>query len=174
MYKAASRIRLLFLQRISTVENLRSFSFCHSVNAVDKGLRVLTMEDIFEADFEKTAVSYQQQMINKIWAQAGMKALAEIADIYTRMTSTHDSSLFDDSFAMDFINYGDKIIYCAMYLYVGYINEATNFAESQGGGGSDTKDWGREKDEDEIEWIRRCLRQATKMMKPMKRKGLSR
>ena len=72
------------------------------------------------------------------------------------------------------INYSDKIIYCAMYLYVGYINEATNFAESQGGGGSDTKNWGREKDEDEIEWIRRCLLQATKMMKPMKRKGLSR
>ena len=119
-----------------------------------------------KADFEKTAVSYQQQMINKIWAQAGMKALAEIADIYPRMTSIHDSSLFDDSFAMDFIN-------CAMYVYLGYVNEATNFAESQGGGGSDTKDWGREKDEDEIEWIRRCLRQATKMMKPMKRKGLS-
>ena len=127
-----------------------------------------------KADFEKTVVSYQQQMINKIWAQAGMKALSEIANIYPRMTSIHDSSLFDDSFAMDFINYGDKIIYCAMYLYVGYVNEATNFAESQGGGGSDTKDWGREKDEDEIEWIRRCLRQATKMMKPMKRKGLSR
>ena len=92
-------------------------------------------------------------MINKIWALAGMKALAEIADIYPRMTSIHDSSLFDDSFAMDFINHGDKIIYCAMYLYVGYVNEATNFAESQEG--SDTKDWGHEKDEDEIEWIRR-------------------
>lgn len=75
---------------------------------------------------------------------------------------------------MDFINHGDKIIYCAMYLYVGYINEATNFAESQGGGGSGTKDWGREKYEDEIEWIRRCLRQATRMVKPLKRKGLSR
>lgn len=73
-------------------------------------------------------------MINKIWALAGMKALAEIADIYPRMTSIHDSCLFDDSFAMDFINYGDKIIYCAMYLYIGYVNEATNFAESQGGG----------------------------------------
>ncbi|MBF1514234.1 MAG: hypothetical protein HXN90_10390 [Prevotella pallens] len=47
-------------------------------------------------------------MINKIWAQAGMKVLAEI---YPRMTSIHDSSLFDDSFAMDFINYGDKNIY---------------------------------------------------------------
>ena len=69
-----------------------------------------------KADFEKTATSYQQQIINKIWAQADMKALAEIADIYPRMTSIHDSSLFDDSFAMDFINHGDKIIYCAMYL----------------------------------------------------------
>ena len=69
-----------------------------------------------KADFEKTAISYQQQIINKIWAQAGIKALAEIADIYPRMTSIHDSSLFDDSFAMDFINHGDKIIYCAIYL----------------------------------------------------------
>ena len=52
-------------------------------------------------------------MINKIWAQAGMKVLAEIADIYPRMTSTHDSSLFDDSFAMDFINYGElSIVLC--------------------------------------------------------------
>ena len=113
-------------------------------------------------------------MINKIWAQAGMKALTEIADIYPRMTSIHDSSLFDDCFTMDFITHGDKIIYCAMYLYIGYVNEATNFAESQGGGGSYTIDWGREKDEDEIEWIRRCLQKATRMIKPRKGKGLSR
>ena len=61
-----------------------------------------------------------------------------------------------------------------MYLlYVSYINEAANFADSLGGG-SDTKNWRYEKDEDEIEWIRRYLQQATKIMKPMKRKGLSR
>ena len=54
-----------------------------------------------------------------------------------------------------------------MYLlYISYINEATNFVESQSSGGSDTKDWGREKDEDEIEWIRRCLQKATRMVKP--------
>ena len=127
-----------------------------------------------KADFEKTAISYQQQIINKIWAQAGMKALAEIADIYPRMTSIHDSSLFDDSFAMDFINYGDKIIYCAMYLYIGYVNEATNFAESQGGGGTEIKDWGRDKDEDEWNWIKRCLCQASKMMKARRGRGLRR
>ncbi len=28
-----------------------------------------------KADFEKTAVSYQQHMINKIWAQADMEVL---------------------------------------------------------------------------------------------------
>ena len=123
---------------------------------------------------EKTAVLCQQQMINMIWAQAGMAVLKDITNIIPSMTSIHDSSLIDDRLAMDFINYGDKIIYCAMYLYIGYVNEATNFAESQGGGGSDTKDWGREKDEDEIEWIRRCLRQATRMIKPRKGKGLSR
>ena len=61
-----------------------------------------------------------------------------------------------------------------MYLlYISYINEATNFVESLGGG-SDTKDWGREKDEDEIEWIRRSLRLATRMVKPRKDKGLGR
>ena len=75
----------------------------------------------------------------------------------------NNSRLFDDSFTMNFINYGNKIIHCAMYfLYISYINESTNFAESLGGSG-DTKDWGHEKDEDKIEWIRRCLRQATKM-----------
>lgn len=76
---------------------------------------------------------------------------------------------------MDYINYGDKAIYCAMYLlHIGYLNEATNFAESQGGDSCDTKDWGREKDEYEIEWIRRCLRQAAKMVKPRNGKGFCR
>ena len=29
--------------------------FCHIVNVVDKGLQVVTMEDRFEADFEKNS-----------------------------------------------------------------------------------------------------------------------
>lgn len=121
------------------------------------------------AAFEKSAVSYQKQTINKLLGQAVMTVLTGVVNIYPRMTSIHDSSLFDDGFVMDFINYGDKIIHCATLLY---INEATNFAESQGGGGSDTKDWGRDKDEQER--ISRCLRQATRMVRPRKGYGLSR
>ena len=34
------------------------------------------------------------------------------------------------------------------------------------------RDWGREKDEDEIEWIWRSLRLTTRMIKPRKDKGL--
>lgn len=61
-----------------------------------------------------------------------------------------------------------------MYLlYISFINEATNFVESLGGG-IDTKDWGYEKDEDEIEWIWRSLRLTTRMIKPRKDKGLGR
>lgn len=36
-----------------------------------------------------------------------------------------------DSFAIDPINYRDKIIYCAMFFHIGYINEATNFAKAK-------------------------------------------
>ena len=127
-----------------------------------------------KAEFKKSSISYQQQVANKLWAEAGFNVLQELADIYPRMTSTHDSSLFDGSFALDFINHGAKIIHCASYLYIGYVNEAINFAESQGGGGSNTQNWGRDKDEDDRDWIRRCLHQATRMMKPKKGKGLSR
>ena len=58
-----------------------------------------------------------------------------------------------------------SIVQCT-FLYISYINESTNFAESLGGSG-ETKDWGHDVDEDKIEWIRRCLRQATKMVKPI-------
>ena len=32
---------------------------------------------------------------------------------------------------MVFINYGEKIIYCTMFFYIGYINEATNIAKAK-------------------------------------------
>lgn len=42
----------------------------------------------------------------------------------------------------------NSIINCAMLLSLGYINEATTYAESCGGGGSPGSGWGRDKDED--------------------------
>ena len=60
----------------------------------------------------------------------------------------------------------------ATLLFAGYLDAATSMAASSGGGGSDTGGWGRDKDEDELEWARRCARMANRMCK--RRKGLHR
>ena len=66
----------------------------------------------------------------------------------------------------------EEIQHTALLLFAGYLDAATSIAVSSGGGGSDTGDWGRDKDEDELEWARRCARMANTMCK--RRKGLHR
>lgn len=62
----------------------------------------------------------------------------------------------------------------AMLLFAGYIDAATSMAESHGGGGSaPSSGWGRDKDEDEREWARRCAKMAMEMNRP-RRRGLRR
>lgn len=66
----------------------------------------------------------------------------------------------------------EEIQHTALLLFAGYLDAATSMAASSGGGGSDTGGWGRDKDEDELEWARRCARMANSMCK--RRKGLHR
>lgn len=65
----------------------------------------------------------------------------------------------------------EEIQHTALLLFAGYLDAATSMATSSGGG-SDTGGWGRDKDEDELEWARRCARMANSMYK--RRKGLHR
>lgn len=65
-----------------------------------------------------------------------------------------------------------EIQHTALLLFAGYLDAATSMAASSGGGGSDTGGWGRDKDEDDREWARRCARMANRMCK--RRKGLHR
>ena len=64
----------------------------------------------------------------------------------------------------------EEIQHTALLLFAGYLDAATSMAASSGG--SDTSGWGRDKDEDELEWARRCARMANSMCK--RRKGLHR
>ena len=66
----------------------------------------------------------------------------------------------------------EEIQHTALLLFAGYLDAATSLAASSGGGGSDTSSWGRDKDEDELEWARRCARMANSMCK--RKKGLHR
>lgn len=65
----------------------------------------------------------------------------------------------------------EEIQHTALLLFAGYLDAATSMATSSGGG-SDTGGWGRDKDEDELEWARRCARMTNSMCK--RRKGLHR
>lgn len=54
-----------------------------------------------------------------------------------------------------------------MYLFLGYLDGATQFAQSCGSGGGDTSLlWGRKEDEDDRRFAYRCMMQAHKMLKP--------
>ena len=55
-----------------------------------------------------------------------------------------------------------------MLLSLGYIREATIYAESCGGGSSPDSGWGRDKDEDDDHWWRRCIAVSAAMMRPAK------
>ena len=53
----------------------------------------------------------------------------------------------------------------AFPLFAGYVDAATTFAQNCGGGGSaPDPNWGRDKNEDDILWARRCFRKAREMV----------
>lgn len=56
----------------------------------------------------------------------------------------------------------------AILLFVGYIDAATSMFESCGGGGGSapSSGWGKDNDEDERQYARRCLKMAHSMCKP--------
>mgnify|MGYP007050030927 FL=1 len=50
-----------------------------------------------------------------------------------------------------------------MYLFLGYLNGATQFAQSCGGGGSSSAlPWARNPDEDNRRFAYQCMMQATR------------
>ena len=69
----------------------------------------------------------------------------------------------------------ENVLNVAMLLFMNYVDAATTVAESCGGGGGTSSDWGKDKDEDEREWARRCAQHAKWLCKPIKRnKGYGR
>ena len=58
----------------------------------------------------------------------------------------------------------EDVQHTAMLLFAGYVNAAIDLADSRGGGGGcPSSDWGKNGNEDEKEWARRCAQMAHKM-----------
>lgn len=84
-----------------------------------------------------------------------------------RALTPEQRCLFDGTLLEELASHGNRVITTGMLLMCDTIDSATDFAESNGGGGGGSTDgWGRDPDEDDREWARRCLVQAFKMMKP--------
>lgn len=64
----------------------------------------------------------------------------------------------------------------AFLLFANQVDAATTFAQNCGGGGSaPDKDWGRDENEEDILWARRCFRKAREMVTtPVSRRGMRR
>ena len=92
--------------------------------------------------------------------------VGEYRDASARMSYT-ERQLFDDSLLRSVAEQGQEVMHCATMLFLGMVDDATTFAETRGGGGGGTKSgWGRDDDEDNRAWARRCLRMARRMMRP--------
>ncbi len=78
-----------------------------------------------------------------------------------------EQSFFDGSLLQSLTEQGSEVMHCATLLFLGMVNDATTFAETHGGGGSksDLK-WGKDDDEDNRAWARRCMMMASRMMRP--------
>lgn len=78
-----------------------------------------------------------------------------------------ERQLFDDTLVRSVAEQGTEVMHCATLLFLGMVDDATTFAETHGGGGggSDLK-WGRDDDEDNRAWALRCMRMASRMMRP--------
>ena len=63
----------------------------------------------------------------------------------------------------------ENVLNVAVLLFMNYVDAATTVSESCGGGGSTPSNWGKDKDEDERDWARRCAQHASWLCKPIRK-----
>ena len=80
--------------------------------------------------------------------------------------SDRQQEILEESGYNDLTTNTDNILNCAMLLALGYIREATTYAQSCGGSSSPGTGWGRDKDDEDEHWWRRCIAQSAAMMRP--------
>lgn len=96
--------------------------------------------------------------------------LEEMSDILPQLQS-RDRELFDTTFVSRLMNQASETVHVALLLFVNMVDDATAFAETHGGGGDNSQDWGRKDTDDDRQWMKRCLLRATQMMQPKRKWG---
>lgn len=129
------------------------------------------MARVFDNDIRQTAEREYSHIRGKYY-----KMLHESSQpLFDNLSREQKNELYNSGF-YNLIEGGDKIVNCAFLLSMNIVKEAINYSETHGGGGggSSLSDWGRKMDDDDERWWRRCIRQASSMMKPRLRRGIGR
>lgn len=94
------------------------------------------------------------------------RLVVDIRELFAAMPSELKADI-DGDFLTAIAEQPNEILKCAMYLFLGYLDGATQFAQSCGSGGGDSSlPWSRNLDEDDRRIAYRCMMQAHKMLKP--------
>lgn len=115
----------------------------------------------------------QQEVDSTMWNMATQdlkQSFPRILNFIERLMTPRQydefKSLLDGTFLADVAQRGEEIAGVAAALFLGYIDQATTFAQNSGGGGGSAAGFGRNKDEDDESFRRRCCIMAGKMLKP--------
>ncbi len=111
---------------------------------------------------EKKQVQIRMRLTDAIFG----RLVVDIRELFAAMPSELKADL-DGEFLTAIAEQPNEILKCAMYLFLGYFDGAAQFAQSCGGGGTDSSlPWGRNPDEDDRRFAYRCMMQAHKMLNP--------
>ena len=121
-------------------------------------------------ELKKEAYSYSRDVHSKVDSllkDAMVESMVREFKSLSERMSASERELFDDTLVRSIAEQGAEVMHCATMLFLGMVDDATTFAETHGGGGSksDLK-WGRDEDEDNRAWALRCMRMASRMMRP--------
>ena len=102
-------------------------------------------------------------------AQSRRELLEEFREAISDYPFLEDkfNKLYEGSFAEVLATRCAEVTAVAATLFLGYVDQATQFAESMGGSGA-SSDWSRRKDEDDRTFGHKCLLMARNMLQPSK------
>lgn len=122
--------------------------------------------DDAQRDYSELTDKKQVQIRMRLTDAIFGRLVVDIRELFAAMPSEQKSDL-DGEFLTAIAEQPNEILKCAMYLFLGYLDGAIQFAQSCGGGGTSSDlPWGRNQDEDDRRFAYRCMMQAHKMLNP--------
>ena len=121
-------------------------------------------------ELKEEAYKYSRDVHSKVDSLLKDAMLENMVNEWREMSAQMKPSerqQFDDTLLCSVAERGTEVMRCATMLFLGMVDDATTFAETHGGGGggNDLK-WGRDEDEDNRAWALRCMKMASRMMRP--------